>query len=269
MAQTLADIVQPGARVEKIAGGFQFTEGPVLSRIGFLLFSDIPANRIMKYALPPGRKPDLTVFRENSNAANGLTFDHQGRLLACEGKPGRVTRTEKDGKITTLAAQFEAQPLQRPNDLVYAIDGCIYFSDPPSGIVYCINRKGELKAATSEAAAPNGVALSPNQLVLYVADTRQKNIRAFDIAGDGSVSSGRVVMDVRADGIKTDEEGNVYAASAGGVWVFTPGGKHLGTIETPEQPSNCNWGSGFRGLYITARTSVYHVPTKIPGTRTY
>ncbi len=269
MAQTLGDILPAGARVEKIASGFQFTEGPVFSRIGFVLFSDIPASRIMKYTLHPGRPPELTVLRENSNAANGLTFDHQGRLLACEGKPGRVTRTEKDGKITVLAEQFEGQPLERPNDLVYAIDGCIYFSDLPAGMVYYLNRKGELKLATKEVAGPNGVALSPNQLILYVADAKQKNIRAFDIAGDGSVSKRRVVMDVRADGIKTDEEGNLYAASAGGIWVFTREGKHLGTIETPEQPSNCNWGSGFRGLYITARTSVYHVPTKIPGTRTY
>jgi len=269
MAQTLGDVVQAGARVEKVAGGFQFTEGPVFSRIGFLLFSDIPANRIMKYSLPPGRKPELTVFRENSNAANGLTFDHQGRLLACEGKPGRVTRTEKDGRITVLAERFEGQPLGRPNDLVYAIDGCIYFSDLPAGVVYYINRKGELKVATKEVAGPNGVALSPNQLILYVADVKQKNIRAFDIAGDGSIADGRRFADVRADGIKTDEEGNLYAASAGGIWVFTAQGKPLGTIETPEQPSNCNWGSGFRGLYLTARTSVYHVPTKIPGTRTY
>jgi sugar lactone lactonase YvrE len=269
MAQTLSDIVAAGARVEKIAGGFQFTEGPVFSRIGFLLFSDIPANRIMKCALPSGRKPELTVFRENSNAANGLTFDHQGRLLACEGKPGRVTRTEKDGKISVLAERFEGKPLQRPNDLVYAIDGCVYFTDLPADIVYYINRQGALKVATKEAAGPNGVALSPNQLILYVADSRQNNIRAFDIAGDGSLSNGRVVMDVRADGVKTDEEGNLYAASAGGIWVFTPKGRHLGTIETPEQPSNCNWGAGFRGLYITARTSLYHVPTKIPGTRTY
>lgn len=265
MAQALHDIVQAGARAEKIAGGLQFTEGPVFSRIGFLLFSDIPANRIMKYALPPGRQPELTVFRENSNAANGLTFDHQGRLLTCEGKPGRVTRTEKDGKITVLAEQ----PLQRPNDLVYAIDGCIYFSDLPAGIVYYINRKGELKVATKEIAGPNGITLSPNQLILYVADSKQKEIRAFDIAGDGSISNGRAVADVRADGIKTDEEGNLYAASAGGIWVFTPQGKHLGTIDTAEPPSNCNWGSGFRGLYITARTSVYYVQTKLPGTRTY
>jgi gluconolactonase len=153
--------------------------------------------------------------------------------------------------------------------LVYAIDGCIYFSDLPAGVVYCINRKGELKVATREVARPNGVALSPNQLILYVVDGKQNHIRAFDIAGDGSLSSGRVVTNVDADGIKTDEEGNLYAASAGGIWVFTPQGKHLGTIETPEEPSNCNWGTGFRGLYITARTSVYYVPTRLPGTRTY
>jgi gluconolactonase len=287
----LRDVVGPQARVEKIAGGFQFTEGPVFSRIGFLLFSDIPAERIVKYDFPPGRpgpgNGELSVFREKSNRANGLTFDHQGRLLTCEGGAGRVTRTEKDGRITVLAERFEGRSLNAPNDLVYAIDGSVYFSDlrprnaatDPSKIdfsaVYQITRKGEVRIATREPERPNGVALSPNQLTLYVADSARQQVWAFEIAGDGSLSKGRAVAELKseapgaADGLKTDEAGNIYVAGPGGVWVFTATGKRLGTIAVPETPSNCAWGRGFSGLYITARTSVYYVATKVPGTRTF
>lgn len=270
------DVWNPQARVEKIAGDFKFTEGPVFSRIGFLLFSDIPAERIMKYDFPPGRPGpgggQMTVFREKSNRANGLTFDHQGRLLACEGGAGRVTRTEKDGRITVLA-----KSLQAPNDLVYAIDGSIYFSDlaKTGSAVYQITRQGEVRVATREVERPNGVALSPKQLTLYVADSGRQQVWAFEIAGDGSLSKGRVLAELKsdqpgaADGLKTDEAGNLYVAGPGGIWVFTATGRHLGTIPVPETPSNCAWGRGFSGLYITGRTSVYYVPTKIPGTRTY
>jgi gluconolactonase len=270
------EVWDPAARVEKIAGDFKFTEGPVFSRIGFLLFSDIPAGRIMKYDFPPGRpgpgNGEMTVFREKSNRANGLTFDHQGRLLACEGGAGRVTRTEKDGRITVLAKSLHA-----PNDLVYAIDGSIYFSDlaKTGSAVYQITRQGEVRIATREVERPNGVALSPKQLTLYVADSGRQQVWAFEIAGDGSLSKGRVLAELKsdqqgaADGLKTDEAGNVYVAGPGGIWVFTATGRHLGTIAIPETPSNCAWGRGFSGLYITARTSLYYVPTKIPGTRTF
>jgi len=270
------EVWDPAARVEKIAGDFKFTEGPVFSRIGFLLFSDIPAGRIMKYDFPPGRpgpgNGEMTVFREKSNRANGLTFDHQGRLLACEGGAGRVTRTEKDGRITVLAKSLHA-----PNDLVYAIDGSIYFSDlaKTGSAVYQITRQGEVRIATREVERPNGVALSPKQLTLYVADSGRQQVWAFEIAGDGSLSKGRVLAELKsdqqgaADGLKTDEAGNVYVAGPGGIWVFTATGRHLGTIAIPETPSNCAWGRGFSGLYITARTSLYYVPTKIPGARTF
>lgn len=270
------DVWNPQAGVVKIAGDFRFTEGPVFSRIGFLLFSDIPAERIMKYDFPPGRpgpgNGEMTLFREKSNRANGLTFDHQGRLLTCEGGAGRVTRTEKDGRITVLA-----QSLSAPNDLVYAIDGSIYFSDlaKTGSAVYQITRQGEVWIATREVERPNGVALSPKQLTLYVTDSGRQQVWAFEIAGDGSLSKGRVLAELKsdqpgaADGLKTDEAGNLYVAGPGGIWVFTATGRHLGTIAVPEAPSNCAWGRGFSGLYITARTSVYYVPTRIPGTRTF
>jgi sugar lactone lactonase YvrE len=255
---------------EKIAGGFAFTEGPVFSRIGYLLFSDIPPKRIMKW-----QKGAVTVFRESSNSANGLTFDHQGRLLACE--TGRVTRTEKDGKITTLAEKG----LHNPNDIVYSIDGSIYFSDllprdaAGKSLLYQITRKGDLRVASDECEGPNGVALAPNQLKLYVADSRARNVRVFDIAGDGALRNGRIFADLKSDlpgapdGLKTDETGNVWVAAAGGIWVFDASGEHLGTIQTPEPPSNCCWGEGFHNLYITARTSIYKVQTRVPGTRTF
>jgi gluconolactonase len=264
-------------KVEKIASGFEFTEGPVFSRLGYLLFSDIPRGKIMKW------KPGSTVvaFRENSNGANGLTFDHQGRLLACE--RDRVTRTEKDGKVTVLADQFEGKKLLSPNDLVYAIDGSIYFSvlhernAPVDAVqaVYQITRRGELRLASRDCERPNGVALAPNQQKLLVADSGQRNVRIYDVAGDGSLRNGRVLCDVKSDapggpdGLKTDEAGNVWVAGPGGIWVFDMKGGHIGTIPIPEETSNCAWGEGFRNLYVTADTSVYRIETKVSGTRTY
>lgn len=245
---------------KKVVSGFQFTEGPVFNRNGYLLFSDIPANRIMRW-----QAGAVTPFRENSNGANGLTFDHQGRLLVCE--KDRVTRTEKDGSITVLAGS-----LKGPNDVVYAIDGSVYFTvmgDQPA--VYQVTRAGQARVVTRECAKPNGVALAPNQQKLFIADSGQRNVRVFDIDDDGSLKKGRVFSELSGapDGLKTDESGNVWVAGPGGIWVFDREGKHLGTIATPEAPSNCAWGSGFRNLYVTARTSVYSIETKVNGTRTY
>jgi gluconolactonase len=263
----LEDAIDPNAKPEKIAGGFQFTEGPVFSRRGYLLFSDIPNNRIHKW-----ERGQLSVLRENTNRANGLTFDHQGRLLTCE--TGRVTRTEKDGSVTVLA-----DGVQGPNDIVYAIDGTVYFTDLPASKVYRITRersgvggappRGQVIPAAEDCVAPNGVALSPNQQILYVADSKRRIVQAYDIAGDGSLKNSREFAQSRGDGLKTDESGNVWIASEGGLRVFDAQGKDLGLVTTPEGPSNLNWGSGFRGLYITARTSVYFVRTKVSGTRTY
>jgi sugar lactone lactonase YvrE len=279
----LSDIVEPGAQVEKVLSGFQFTEGPVFSRIGFLLFSDIPRNRIMKYT--PGK--GVTVFRENSNGANGLTFDHQGRLLACEGGAGRVTRTEKNGSITVLADRIGGKALNAPNDIVYCIDGNIYFSDlrarnaaASSGkadfsALYQITRKGEVRVASRDLKRPNGVALAANQQTLFAADTEGQSVWAYDLAPDGSLVRGRIAADLKherpggPDGLKTDEAGNLYVASHGGVWVFNRTGKHLGILATPEQPSNVGWGDNYRTLYITARTSVYRIRLKNNGTRTF
>jgi len=264
---------------EKVSGGLTYTEGPVFSRIGYLLFSDVPANRIVKW-----QDGKTETFRANSNGANGLTFDHQGRLLTCE--QDRVTRTEKDGHITVLADKFEGKPLRNPNDLVYSIDGSIYFSvikprnatlppDCAPVAVYQITRKGQLRVASSECTRPNGVALAPNQQKLFVADTEQKNVRVFDVSGDGALKNGRVFCDLKTDqpggpdGLKTDESGGVWVAGPGGIWIFDSAGKHTETVQVPETPSNCTWGAGFRNLYVTARTSVYRIESKLNGTRTY
>jgi gluconolactonase len=284
--KTLSDILEPAARVEKVLSGYQFTEGPVFSRLGFLLFSDIPANRILRF-IPGGQ---AEVFRENSNGANGLTFDRQGRLLACEGRAGRVTRTEKDGSLTVLAERSEGKALNAPNDVVHAIDNSIYFTDlrarnaqPGDGkvefsAVYQIRAPHgaapTLRLATREMARPNGVALSANQQTLLVADSERQNVLAFDIVADGALKSGRVVADMKhtqpggPDGLKTDESGTIYVTGHGGVWVWHEG-RHIGTIETPEKPSNLAWGDNFRTLYITAVTSVYKVRVKAAGTRTF
>ena len=294
---SLFELVDRDAKIVKVVDGFEFTEGPVYSRIGFLRFSDIRTEKIYEYTVEPWERGPgggkLTVFREKSNRANGLTFDHQGRMLACETGPGRVTRTEKDGSITVLADRYEGKRLSSPNDLVYNISGDIYFSDMPRGgvpdaaertnvaAIYRIRRTQiyrpsyQLERLSEECTRGNGVALGPKQNTLFVADSAQKNIRLFDINDDGTLSKGRVFASLGSneegvpDGLKTDEEGNVYCTGAEGVWVFNPKGEHLGTIVTPELPANCCWGSGFRGLYITARTSVYHVRTKVPGTRTF
>jgi len=257
------------AKVERVATGFGFVEGPVFSRLGFLLFSDLRQEHIFRWD-----RGKLTVFREKSNHSNGLTFDHQGRLLACE--KGRVTRTEKNGAITVLASEG----LEGPNDLVYAIDGSLYFTDFPKGRVYQVTRersgvggtpdKGTVRVVSEDGEGPNGVALAPNQQKLYVADYKQKVVRVYGIKADGALEKGRDFAKAQGDGLKTDEAGNVWVADGEkGVAVFDASGEMLGIVNTPEAPANLNWGNGFRGLYITARTSVYHVPTKVNGTRTF
>lgn len=246
------------AEAEKVATGFRSTEGPVFSRRGYLLFSDVPANRIMRW-----EKGAVSVFRENSNGARGLTFDHQGRLLACE--RNRVTRTEKDGRIVSLAAA------KGPRDVVYAIDGSIYFSDPAAGGVYQIPRGGTVRAVARDCEKPGGVALAPNQQRLYVADTAHANIRVYDVAPDGTLRNGRVFGGAPgvAGGLKTDEAGDVWAAGPAGVLHFDPEGRFVKAIAIPEAAGNLNWGAGFRDLYLTAQSSVYKLATRAPGTRTY
>jgi len=277
-------VVEKNARVEKVAGNFQFTEGPVWNRAGFLLFSDIPANQIVKFV--PGSAPG--VFRTPSGNSNGLTYDRQGRLTICEHSNRRVTRLEADGPLTVLADRYEGKKLNSPNDLVVRSDGTIYFTDPPYGIpegeqqelpfqgVFKIAPDGKLTLLAQDFERPNGIALSPNEKTLYVTDSARGHVRAFAVAKGGSTSNGRTFAEMKSerrgvpDGMKVDRKGNLYVTGAGGVWVFDKTGKHLGSIVMSELPANCAWGDDdFRTLYLTARTSLYKIRLKIPGFITY
>jgi len=264
---------------ERIATGFQFTEGPVWHPDGYLLFSDIPAGRIYKWS-PDGT---LEVFRQPSGNSNGLTFDQQGRLIACEHGTRRVSRTEPDGRVVPLATHYQGKRLNSPNDVVVKSDGSIYFTDPPYGVqpekrelsfqgVYRIAPDGTLTLLADDFDRPNGLAFSPDESILYVDDTTQRHVRAFDVLPDGTLANGRIFAEMHSpatggpDGMKLDVEGNLYVTGPGGTWLFDPEGNHLGTLVTPEKPANLAFGdTDRRTLYITARTSVYRVRTKLPG----
>lgn len=278
-AANMADIIKPGTVVQKVAGGFQFTEGPVWMPGGYLLFSDIPANKI--YMLIGGK---AEVFREPSGNSNGLTLDRKGRLIACEHGDRRVSRTEADGKVTAIAERYQGHRLNSPNDSVVKSDGSVYFTDPPYGVdakareldlqgVYRLSPEGELTLLTKEFDRPNGLAFSPNEKTLYIADSsNRRHLQAFDVKPDGSLANGRLFAELKSDkpgvpdGLRTDKRGNIYSSGPGGIWVFTPDGTHLCTIATPEVPTNCSWGDAdLKSLYITAQTSVYRIRCRIGG----
>lgn len=273
----ISDIVESGEPI-RIADGLQFTEGPVWHKEGYLLFSDIPDNKIYKW-LPNG---NLEVYRSPSGNSNGLTLDQRGRLIACEHGNRRVSRTETDGQIISLAERYQEKRLNSPNDVVVKSDGSIYFTDPPYGVqpdqreldfqgVYRIDPNGTLELLADDFEKPNGIVFSPDEKILYVADTDRKHVRAFDVQSDGSLANGRIFADLSAekvhgpDGMKVDIYGNLYVTS-GVVWVFNKEGKHLGNIVTPEAPANCAFGDDdYKTLFITARTSVYKVRLKVQG----
>ncbi len=257
MAATLQSLLGGEPKVEKVIEGLAGADGPVYSRRGYLLFSDVPARRIMK---SEGGQP--TAYRTDSNGAAGLSFDHEGRLLACEAN--RITRTEKNEDITVLTSNNNA-----PADVVYAIDGSIYFTDGEA--VHQITSKGVTQPVSQECRAPHGVALSPTQQKLYVSDASSRNIRVHDVQANGLLRTGHVFASVpdTPKGLKTDEDGDLWVATAKGVSIFDPAGALLDTITTPEPATSCCWGEGFRDLYLTAGTSVFKISTKIVGTRTF
>jgi gluconolactonase len=280
----LAEIVTPGTPVEKVAGGFRFTEGPVWDG-GSLLFSDIPADTLFKY-VPGVPKPD--VFRRPSGQTNGNTLDSRGRLISCEHGNRRVSRTERDGTVKTIADQFENKRLNSPNDVVVrTADGSLYFTDPPYGIgkeqeelgfygVYRIAPDGTLTLLIRDFVRPNGLAFSPDEKRLYVNDSETGHIRVFDVAKNGTLGKGRVFaggikIDGKPgvpDGMKVDVRGNVYCTGPEGVWVFSPKGELLGKIPCPETPANIGWGDrDLKTLYITAQTGLYRVRCNVSGVR--
>jgi gluconolactonase len=273
-AQDLSDL-----RLEKVAAGYIFAEGPAWSREGHLIFSDIPGNKLLQFK--PGEK--TAVFRENSNGAIGNTFDAQGRLYTCESHARRVTRTDKKGKIEVLAERWQGKRLNAPNDIVVRKDGHIFFTDPAFGNqqdtreldfygVFHISHKGEMEVVAKLKSRPNGIALSPSGRILYVTNSDERNVRAYDLDRSGAASNERVLISNIAgipDGIKTDETGNLYVA-AERIEMYTSEGKHLGSLFTHETPSNCAFGDGdFQSLYITARTSVYRVRMNVKGSVQY
>ena len=279
---TWNDIMPGSGKVEKVAGGFQFIEGPVWMPSGTLVFSDIPADTLYEWK----GGGTAGVFRKPSNNSNGNTLDRQDRLVTCEHGSRKVTRTEKDGKITVLAERYEGRLLNSPNDVVERSNGDIYFTDPPYGIkkeqeevgfngVYRLAPDGTLTAVARDFIRPNGLAFSPDEKRLYVDDTEGKHIRVFDVHADGSLANGRVFADIRGekpgvpDGMRVDTRGSVYCTGSGGIQVFAPSGKLLGVIEVPEVAANCAWGDADnKTLYITASTGLYRIRLKIAGVRT-
>jgi sugar lactone lactonase YvrE len=266
-------------QLEHVAGGYHFTEGPVWSREGYLLFSDVPDNKIIK--LEPGQKP--AVFRDNTNGANGNTFDSQGRLYSCESRTRRVVRIDKKGVTQVLAERWDGKRLNAPNDIVVRKDGHIYFTDPAFGNqadtreldfygVYHITPKGQMSLIAKPAGRPNGIALSANGHLLYVANSDEHNVRAYDVDRNGEVSNERVAVsgiDGVPDGIRLDEKGNIYVA-ANGIAIYDSHGKLTLTHPVAETPANCTFGDpDFQTLYITARTSVYRLRLNVKGAVQY
>ena len=294
------ELVPAGARIEKLAGNLRFTEGPVWIHEGggYLLFSDIPANAIMKWT-PDGqvsvfRKPVFTGSFPDGQfvGSNGLTLDRQGRLVACEHGNRRMARTEKDGSITVLADRFEGKRLNSPNDAVFRSNGDLYFTDPPYGFqkqdddpakelkfngVFRLTPAGKLDLLVKDMTRPNGLGFSPDEKKLYIANSDQKRKiwMVHDVMPEGTLVNGKVFYDVTAekgdgvpDGMKLDSKGNLYCTGPGGIWVFSPQGKHLGTIHPPEVPANLHWGDADgKTLYITARTGLYRVKLNVKGVR--
>jgi gluconolactonase len=300
----LDQIIAPGTKLEKLAGGFLFTEGPVwvpttANTSGYLLFSDPNANIIYRWS-PEGQ---VSIFRTKSGysgfnvgeyhqpGSNGLTLDSKVRLTINQHGNRRVIRVEPRGNITVLADRYEGKRLNSPNDLVYRSDGALYFTDPPFGLpkvfddprkelpysgVYCV-KDGQVKLVSTDLDAPNGLAFSPDEKFLYVNNwnDKKKVILRYDVKPDCMLTNGMLFFDMTnapgsdaLDGLKVDQKGNVYSTGPGGLWIISPEGKQLGLIKGPEDPHNMAWGDDDgKTLYITALTGIYRIRMNIAGVR--
>jgi gluconolactonase len=256
------------AGVERFGGNFGYIEGPVWSKEGFLVFSDMFDSKILK--MPSANQPE--IYRDNTNGANGNAMDVQGRLYSCERDGRRVVRMEKDGRVTVIAAEYQGKRLNDPNDIVVRRDGQIYFSDPAPrdslqhfelgyAGVYHVNPSGEI-SLIARMPRPNGVTLTPDGRTLYVADTLERKILAYDLDTEGNATNERVFIsniDGGPDGLRVAANGNVYIACRG-IAVYSPQGQFIKMIEFPEMPANLTFGdSDLQTIYVTARTSVYRV----------
>ncbi|MFC2021135.1 SMP-30/gluconolactonase/LRE family protein [Chloroflexota bacterium] len=279
------------ATLDRIAYGCFFTEGPVWhGHKGYLLWSDIIGDTIWKWV--PGQ--GTSIFLRPSGKANGTTYDRQGRLVVAGWSSRTIWRIEHDGSIVTLASHYQGKKLDTPNDIVVKSDGTIYFTDGSGGMtlpghecrgadlqkyldfngVYRLDPEdGTLTLLVDDFERPNGLTFSPDESLLYINDSGRRHIRVFDVNPDGTISNGRLFTDVTGDdypgnpdGMKVDVEGSVYCSGPGGIHVFDTSSNYLGRIRVPESVSNFAWGdSDWKSLYITARTSVYHIRLKIPG----
>ena len=279
MADELSRILET-TQAERLATGFVFTEGPLWHPDGFYYFVDVRSSVL--YRLTPGRPHE--VVREKTGGGNGTTFDLQGRLVLCEGENRRVTRTAGDGRIEVLMDRFEGKRLNRPNDVVCRSDGSIYFTDPglrvplgerelPYAGVYRVAPDGT-QSLVADFEYPNGLAFSPDERRLYVANTRwAQYIHVLELDAAGKMMRRRIFADMSSDetdgvpdGMKVDVEGRVYCTGPGGTWVFAPDGSQLGIIRTPEVPANLAFGGpDLKTLFFTARTSVYTMRAKVAG----
>jgi gluconolactonase len=288
-------LVPKGATLEILADGFAWTEGPVWDKARKLvLFSDIPANAINEWSEQGGiklfAKPSgytgADPFTGREPGSNGLNFDAAGNLILCQHGDRRIARREKDGRFTTLADRYQGKRFNSPNDLAYKSNGDLYFTDPAYGLpktfddparelpyagVYRLAKDGAVTLLVQDLQAPNGIAFSPDEKVLYVAQSfpAKAVIMAYDVAGDGTVTNGRVFYDMTAwvskerpglpDGLKVDAAGNLFATGPGGVHVLTPKAELLGTLATGVPTANCAFGDDGRTLYVTANTTLCRI----------
>lgn len=281
----MAGAVDPTAELEQVATGFAFTEGPIWHPgEGTLIFSDMPGDVMRRWSAAKG----VEEFRRPSNKANGNAYDGQGRIVTCEHATSRVTRTGVDGRVETLAENWQGKALNSPNDIVVGPDGAIWFTDPTFGRmeyygvprdqeldfqgVYRIDPDGALSCVAADFGQPNGLCFSLDKRRLFVNDTAKAHIRVFDIGADGGLSGGDVWASPKGegsgapDGMKLDAAGRVYCTGPGGVHVFGADATPLGVIRTPENVANFTWGDAdLRTLYLTASTSLYRIRTETPG----
>ncbi len=266
-------VIDRGAKLETIASGFGFTEGPMWDESGFLYVSDETLNKIFR-VYPGGKKEEVIALGD----PDGNTF-YKHRLIDCASVLRAIIEVTPDGKYKILADRYEGKRFNSPNDVIVGPDGALYFSDPtldlvagekqeiPFQGVYRLDDKGNVRLLTKDLSQPNGLAFSPDGKRFYVDDSQQRNIRLYDVAPDGSLSNGHIFGeepggkdDGVPDGIKVDVHGNLFITGPKGIWVWDPAGKHIGTIALPEQPANLAWGDkDYRSLYITATTSVYRL----------
>lgn len=274
------DLFDHNAKLQTVASGFGFTEGPMWDSAGFLYVSDETLNKIFRVS-SDGKKEEVIVLGD----PDGNTFDRQHRLIDCASVLRAIIAVSPDGKYTVLADHYEGKKFNSPNDVIVGPDGALYFTDPtldlvagekqeiPFQGVYRLDAKGSVQLLTKDLTQPNGLAFSPDGKHFYVDDSQQKNIRVYDVAADGSLTNGHIFGEEPGgkhegvpDGMKVDKDGNLFITGPKGIWVWDAKGNHLGTIAMPEQPANLTWGDkDYRTLYITATTSVYRLETKTTG----